>query len=720
MRTRRSNRTKSYAVQKYDFESSSSETEQNVAPNPPAKPSRRRRATDDADENFDASALNESPAAVDDDMPSEGEEEAEEEDAAGSEASESGMLPPVAAAPPRRRVKKTKKHVSGAGYLDLESVTTDTHLKGYTGPFDRSMRGQTLVSTWYGPRTASIHLAQRLLDRWISWTVLPPRHVGAEHGISNVAPWAAEGYREKEAHYAEQWSARLANDGGVQTTQYRELGGDEAALYAMPTRELRLIMGPYEVQREISIEAGDSYALSQGWIPYDADDNEGKIPTGWVLDVGGIVTGMDWAPRREGEQVLALAVIPHSDQEDYDYEAEHQRPDFQKYGTVQLWGFRGDDTDGVRRPSAHVPSLRRTVCLDYGRARRVRWSPACNHLAILCGDGGVHVIEVDDKTGSFDKVEHPLASFTLKDEYSIKATAFAWATFNRLVVGYSDGSIALWSLYPSCLLSRHAVHHSLVVDIATGSPSHPFLVASTPVGGTTKLVDLTCPTYETTEVQTNAVSWQPNMLAYSSHIQGFFSVYPSANALNTMVGFLHQRFFPIVRRVYIGEGYNSCLASGKTHPFLLIGTSDGSLWCLNPQVELFTSRRELTNRLRLFQHEHRPKELFPADSAAPARGACRIVHGFAIEKGRSPKGEVKAQQGKKARRPKKAELDAGEGIEDDEAGGLMDPSRGIVYEPLSRLTVVEWNPNEGFGCWAAAAMASGLVRVLDLGLDNAG
>jgi transcription factor C subunit 6 len=209
------------------------------------------------------------------------------------------------------------------------------------------------------------------------------------------------------------------------------------------------------------------------------------------------------------------------------------------------------------------------------------------------------------------------------------------------------------------------------------------------------------------------------MLAYSNHCQGFFSVYPSANALNTMVGFMHQRYFPIVRRIFIGESYNCCLGVGKTHPFLLVGTSDGSLWCMNPQVELFSTKRGLTDRLRLFQHEHRPRELFPADAPAGARGASRIIHGFAVEKGRSPKGEIKAQQGKKAKRPKKADLEAGEGIEDDEAGGLMDPTRGIVYEPLSRVVVVEWNPNDGFGCWAAAAMASGLVRVMDLGLDNA-
>lgn len=308
----------------------------------------------------------------------------------------------------------------------------------------------------------------------------------------------------------------------------------------------------------------------------------------------------------------------------------------------------------------------------------------------------------------------------LENEDCVKATAMAWVTFNRLVIGYSDGSVALWSIFPSFIISRHPVHHSLVVDIATGYPSQPFLVASTPIGGMTKLVDLSRPTFETTEVQTNAVSWQPNMLAYSHHLQGFYSIYPSANALNTMVAFLHQRFFPIARRVFIGESYNSSLAVGRTHPFLLIGSTDGSLWSLNPQVELFNSRRGPTDRLRVFQHEHRPKELFPHNSPASERGVSRFLHGFAMERARKPKGEVKAQPTKKQKRPKKSDIGAveAEGDDDEEAAGVMDPTRGIVYEPLSRVTSVEWNPNQHFGCWAAAAMASGLVRILDLGLDN--
>jgi transcription factor C subunit 6 len=389
MKTRKSNRAKSYKVQKYDFESSSSETEQNGGP---TKPLHHQGDAGSADENFDAAdeSRNEDDEDEDDDVLSADQDE--------SEAAESEMQS-ITPAPARRRVKKTPKPgIERSGYLDLETVTTDTVLKGYTGPFDRSMRGQTLISTWYGPKTRDIERVQRVLDHWMRWTVLPPKHVGG----AGAASWAGE-YRDKEAYFASRWRVRLKNDAAVEGTRWRTLtSGDETRAYEMPARELRLIMGPYEAQREMDMRAGDSYALSQGWLPYEADETDKKIPTGWIFDVGGIVTGMDWAPRHQGEQMLALAVIPHSDQEDYDYEAEHQRPDFQKHGTVQLWVFEGEDVGGgVRRPSTQKPRLLKTICLDYGRARRLRWSPACDHLAVLCGDGSLHVVEVDGTPGSF-------------------------------------------------------------------------------------------------------------------------------------------------------------------------------------------------------------------------------------------------------------------------------------------------------------------------------
>ncbi|KAG5980364.1 hypothetical protein E4U55_004104 [Claviceps digitariae] len=628
----------------------------------------------------------------------------------------------------RRAKKKTPTAPASTGkinppagtYLDVESVTTDTHLKGYTGPYDRSMRGQTLISTWYGPDPEAIRVLQGLLNRWMAWTVLPPKWVAPMEGDGDDdGACASSARRSKTAGLFANGDRRGAfpeyphhQQQQQQQPRYIPLYGSARQPFEQPHLGIRLLMGPsspspdpdpdpnnpphhhHHHPHEWTMYPGDAHPLTQSWLPYHEDPSPNKLPTGWILDAGGLVTSMDWSPQPRGHppqtQLLALAVIPHADQQNYHYESEHQRPGFHAHGTVQVWALEGLETeteteeqkqDGAVRPSLRPPRLTRTIYY----------------------------------------IAHTEATLLLENEASVKATAMAWATPNRLVVGYSDGSVALWSIYPCFLISRQPVHHSLVVDLATGYPSQPFLVASTPVGGVTKLVDLSRPTFETTEVQTNAVSWQPNMLAYSHHLQGFYSVYPSANALNTMVSFLHQRFFPLVRRVFVGDSYNSSLAVGQTHPFLLIGSTDGSLWSLNPQCELFNSRRGPTDRLRVFQHEHRSKELFPPGSPASERGVSRFLHGFAVEKGRRPKAEVKPQPAKKQKRPKKADVGAVEGIDDDddeEAASVMDPTRGIVYEPLSRITSIEWNPNPNFGCWAAAATASGLVRIMDLGLDN--
>ncbi|PNY23157.1 Uncharacterized protein TCAP_06894 [Tolypocladium capitatum] len=713
MRTRTSNRTKRYTVEKYDFDSSSDE----AVPAP-----QRRKNADERDANFDGALEDD-----DDDDDHVGAEEDEDEDHDdGRQDDDSDAEVPGARRLPRQRVAPIKPFTahatsahSTAAYRNIEPLPADSHaVKSYVGPYDRSMRRQPLIEVWYGPRRERLQTTERLLERWIGWPVLPPKLVAGVGGLAEGCVWSP-GFFEREAGLVGGWRERVreASSGGARC---RALTAEEAKPYRPPSRLLPVLMGPYPTQREIQFKLGDAHPLSQSGIPYDQDENEAKTPAGWILDAGGLVLGMDWATRRgeDATQLLALAVVPHADQENYDYEAEHQKPDFERHGTVQLWGFRGEKTHvGIVRPSTQQPKLQRTLCLDCGRARRVRWSPACDFLAIICGDGGIRVVDVDGEAyGAYEKVQEPVASLILSDEEGVKATAMAWSSLNRLAVGYSDGSVALWSIYPTRLLSRHPVHHSDVIDIATGYPSMPYLVASTPIGGSAKLVDFRAPSYETTEVQINSVSWQPNLLAWSDHILGFFSGYPSANALNTMVGFMHHRHFPLVRRIFTSECFLSCLAVGRTHPYLLIGTTDGSLWCLNPQCELFRPRRPPADRIRILQHEHRPAEFFPQESPASARGASRLIHGFGTETNRHFMAEARAppRKGKGRRKNDNADDDGG----DDEPAALMDPRRAIVHEFLTRVTAVEWNPNEGYGCWAAAALGSGLVRVLDLGIEN--
>ncbi|CEF78972.1 hypothetical protein FGSG_04050 [Fusarium graminearum PH-1] len=702
MRTRKSNRAKRYTIEKYDFEGSSDE--ENL-----------KRATQKAerDENFDENVVAEE-SAEEEELALEQEQEHDENEDPESEGpvSEPNGVPDRFA---RQRVKPIRPfNVRAAGltgYLDLEPVADGRIVRSYWGPYDRGSKGKQLVEAWYGRHEDGVDLVKGMLDRWMDWTVLPPKIPG-DDGQKDRGVWSPS-FFEREAYSAEHWYERVRESLPEANARIR-LSVEEAELYRFQREPMPVLLGPPASQQEIRSQPGNSYSISQDGLPLQ----DHSTPVGWMLDAGGIVTGMDWAPLHSvnAPQLLAICVIPHSDQELYDYEEQSISPDFQKYGTVQLWEFIGErQDDGFARPSAQPPTLRKTICLEHGRARRVKWSPACGFLAILCDDGNVYVTEAgDDGEGGYEKVVEPIAVFGFPDE-DAKATSLTWVNFNRLVVGYTDGSIAVWSLRPHRLLSRHPVHHNIVVDLVSGYPAMPYLIASTPVGGTVKLLDLRGPSYESSEVQNLTVGTQPNLLGYSDHLLGFFSMYPSAGVLNTHVGFMHHSQFPVARRVFTGESYPSCLAVGRNHPYLLVGSLDGSLWAINPQVEIFTTKREPTDRIRICHHEHRPGKFFEADSPAAAQGVSRIVTGFILERSLTKHSAHKPPV-KKGKKPKKKETDTAVGDDEEDANAIMDPTRAIIYEPLTRVTVAEWNPNEEYGCWAAAAMGSGLVRVMDLGL----
>ncbi|KAL7792102.1 WD40-repeat-containing domain protein [Trichoderma ceciliae] len=713
MRTRRSNRTKRYTLDKYDFLSSGDEEQTQ----------KRRKTTDDNDENFEAAAEERSAG-----------EDQEDEDDDDVQMNDSASDVNVGEKPPRQRTKQAKASKPSdagemvvTGYLDIELIPPEGQHKGYVGPYERGMRGKALARTLYGPQPERINKAHQLLERWNGWTIFPPKVPQDEDEPTDKGFWYPGGL-EKEARLAKQWYTQMSK-ALPSGDAWSELSPGESEMYRFPQVGMPVLTGPYEAQQEVSMEPGHCYPLSQSNIPFDKDEDDDKVHTGWMLDVGGLVLGMDWAPRRDKNprQLLALAIIPQSDQDFYNYEEESVKPGFQKQSIIQIWEFRSTKTDDeFIRPSGEPAILRKTMCLDYGRARRVRWSPSCNHIAVLSSDGKVYIADAGDldgeEEGVFYKLRKPLAVLNLLDEYSIKATAMTWVNCNRVAVGYSDGSIALWSIHPQCLLSRHPVHHNDIIDMASGYPTMPTIIASIPVGGTARVIDLQAPSYETTEAQRPLVHTQPGLLAYSDHLLGFLSIYPSASALNTIIGLLHHAHFPVCRRVFTGDSFLTCLAVGRLHPFLLIGATDGSLWCLNSQTEIFINRHESTDKIRVLQHEHRPGHLFPPDSPAAARGACRILHGFAVDRNRNSKPEAKpaAKKGKKLRAKEPTEgAEEGEGEEEyDDAGDLTDPSRATLHEALTRITAIEWNPNRDHGCWAAVAMGSGLVRVIDLGLEK--
>jgi transcription factor C subunit 6 len=249
----------------------------------------------------------------------------------------------------------------------------------------------------------------------------------------------------------------------------------------------------------------------------------------------------------------------------------------------------------------------------------------------------------------------------------------------------------------------------------------PYIISSSPTGGYYKITDLKAPTYENAECLSTAINLAPSLTCWSEHLRGFFGIHPSSHVLNTIVSFMHYSAFPVARRLWIGDRLTTGLAVGRTHPFLLIGTIAGSLWALNPQHEIVHAKKVLTDRVKIIQHEHRPGWHFPEDSPARQRGACRLLQGFRPEHNHHSrltgalKKKAKAKSRAKATAPENAAVEEPDG---DESTAPGDPNKGILDEPLSRVTATSWNPNEGWGTWMAVAFGSGIVKVMDVGLER--
>jgi transcription factor C subunit 6 len=335
------------------------------------------------------------------------------------------------------------------------------------------------------------------------------------------------------------------------------------------------------------------------------------------------------------------------------------------------------------------------------------------------------------------KIKTPLATLGISDELKVETTCLTWVNTNRIALGHSDGSITLWSLDPQLMLARQLVHYTSIIDISSGYPSKPYHIASTPVGGYTTLVDLSSPSYEITIYPAMAVNTQPNLLQWNDHLQGWLSLLPSAQPFNAKIGFAHLRCFPQFRTIIAPESLPTCLAAGRQHPFLLVGFVDGSVWTLNPMRKLFAKQKDPGFKMKVLQHEYVPRPITASEDSSTGsghgtNGATELLRGASIiVSGRKMTPNVPLQsviakrmalkqvrdmkrKGKKGK-PRRADFDVDSA---DEARGIRDPARAVLHEPLTRITVMTWNPNPDFSCWAAVAMGSGLVRVMDLGLEQ--
>ncbi|GAW18163.1 hypothetical protein ANO14919_076370 [Xylariales sp. No.14919] len=626
----------------------------------------------------------------------------------------------------------------------------------YLGPIKRWTRFYELIDWWFGDKPDRRAILDDYLKLWWHHELIPPKLTSQPRLLAAQNGWMpktfADDQKSKFRHF---YSNRLV----YQFRQQRSTRIDKARAFRwfvpQAQGELSVLLGHVSDQKLYRIQYGESISFSDTGHPIGNADGEETVPGGWLLNVGGVPVSMAWTPTQgQANQLLAIAVTPFPDQAYYQNLKDAPGELEQKQGTIQILNFETDKgRRGIFRPSRRAPRLAQALCFSWGRVSRIQWCPiqltaedTTRLLGVLCVDGklrilGIEVVPEQDRDEIFEEIEEPMITLEPPKEYSIEITCFTWINMNRVAAGLSDGSVVVWSLSPPRILQRHPVHSTAIIDIVSGYPSDPFLVSTIPIGGVLTVTDLSRPSGETTYHPNMMVSLQPNLLTWSPHLRGYASMWPSAFAGNPNLTFLPTRGFPVCRHLITVNGQPTCISIGTCHPYIIAGTTDGSIWVFNILRKL-SSHREKTLKIKLFQHEFcaPSSSVVQSDEETQPRGACRILHGFLPEPNTHPTGvkmaetqrlnrEKNAKQGQaknkgkgKAKgRPAKSQpksVGQQDGEVDEEAAMTSGPGPIVLYEPQTRITAVAWNPNAEFSWWVAAAMGSGLVRVMDVGAES--
>ncbi|PHH49737.1 hypothetical protein CFIMG_007659RA00001 [Ceratocystis fimbriata CBS 114723] len=573
----------------------------------------------------------------------------------------------------------------------IEPYPSQLTNRSYHGPLRLRRRIGFVLERFYGPNPADIKTAAGLINHWYCYDEAPVANPHYEPA------WLSQHTRACQKQWLQKWKASEAYTRQKMTL---DCGTGVSDQHRGSLKHLIVILDRTEIQMQ---------RLQVQCIPRIATDNadESSYPQrpGWLLNLGGTVLDMTWAPKVvNNRQTLAVCIVPFGEDR---LEGTRRASD----GVVNILTFTG-----LAQEDATSPPVIREMSFPWGCSRRVAWCPQeqdteLGLLGVLSTEGQVHVLEIDQKEGYSSSCTR-VASLFFDEEQEIKVTCFAWVGFNRIVTGHVDGSVCLWSIAPRLLLIRHPTHHSHVVDITTGYPSRPYLIASVPVAGLPTLVDFTSPGYESTSWALPSIVMQSTALQWHDDLQGFFINHPSSSPLDAAISFMHCRYFPHGPAVISSNSAVTAFSAGYSHPFILVGLRDGSLWCTNSIKKIFAARSEKPNKRKIMQHEFRPASRFPAVDGAQShtaqviRGASRLVSCDLVE----------LNERKDKDDGTRKDIAEGDLAERGPAFRLVDPARAVNHEKETRVAAIAWNPVPEVSGWAVVAMASGLVQVVNLGV----
>lgn len=677
---------------------------------------------------------------------------------------------------------------------DLRSTTKDHKRKprGYSSNQDANVHSRGMlenptrtdhdrsrVMLFSGSDVEDILHVVNSRDQWAADPTLPCRG-NMCHSVSHT-----DEKRQMEATVGWDW---YYDHGGRNLFAKKQkvpvLSSEEGVAYLPPTTSSShsFLMGPYGRQKVFTLPLSQTLSLEEAWdTDFESSEQSGeefrnskRRRLGWMLNVGTRVRCLDWAPNHYGDtQYLALAVAEASTstRATTPIEAPAFTPSCSAPSSIQIWSFESsNNTMGPTQP----PELKQVLCTEWGEITQLRWCPvpraqrdedalgkiSIGLLAGIWGDGCARVLDVQLEKGqgantSYLKVQSavfsassgllPLA-VTEQEDVRPVTTCLTWLSATDLAIGYSNGALGIYNIYPQVphsslpnLHSNNSADHSAWPPTPAPAEHNEFPEAANASNGGSRNPSLPSLSGYDLEDETTHVNIGPWLFLqlHSTYILSLTTAYPTHPTLlisSSLSGNLRLTSLRAPTTDYVlstrtrtppsSLAYCDSLLSvvaleetsetlrlwglrcfyasiacgklgsapgpgqgivdvGKCHSSIAAGGADGSVIITNPMRKAL-GRKDAGWQQVVFKHEwvRRPGQ-------GPHQGMSRITEGY--------KGEMVYFGLQHGSKPKES------------------VAKSTIYEEETAVTALAWNPNNcGCGGWLAVGWGSGLVRIQDM------
>lgn len=261
-------------------------------------------------------------------------------------------------------------------------------------------------------------------------------------------------------------------------------------------------------------------------------------------------------------------------------------------------------------------------------------------------------------------------------------TCVAWLSPSDLLVGCSDGYVAIWNIQSDSTDPQpyfyYPVHTTYVLNINSLYPVHPHLVTTIAMDGETRLWSIIEPQSENTStVRMRSAS---SHLSYSPVLQAICS--SDENEFGRLMPI--RRFFATNSIGKMPSPVSALAPCSWWHPSILFGGTAGEVVATNPFRRMLNPKEGQWQQL-WFTHE------WTQGPDANSAGISRFIDGYRADTQNLARNIVGEH------RP-------------------MGLSLTTIQEEGTHVTGLAWNPNRQCAGWASGSLGSGLLRVEDLAI----